>query len=725
MHSFRLTTLGLLSAALFNPQHVLASDEIQLPGVAVTADAIDTAAQAANLARHDSPNFKTVIEAEQLNQFGDQPLGDALRRLVGVSFDGANRAREIQLRNVGVEYTQVTINGRRVIDGNSSRTVQVDRIPSSLVERIEIAHTPLASQDAQGAAGTVNIVLKQAADNLPNEVGLGLGYLEKNGMVGDSTVFYTTGNDAIRLTLSGGIQQQRRNESKDIHTFTGTGAKNGGSLNTNERRYEQVNFTPRVDLNFDDQNSLVIEPLYLRTTEFRDDIKQTLAANQNAVTSTEDEFRKRTRENTGVAAAWKYKATPTTDFLTSVDWQTGREDTARDAKTLNSSGVITGTRQRTEDVSMDILKFATGGKTKFTNHTLEYGVGHATEKRDEDNSDVKNGVVQPAALNRRFGVEEEIFSLYVQDSFSPFAGNLLTVGIRNERSETQTRDFYGATKTRDKMFTLPSLSMRQSLTEATDFRVGLAKTVRRPDLRELSPTVVQNSGTYAKPDVGGNPDATPESILGLDVGIDQFFYSRKGLVSAKTFVRDFTDKLETIYTNESGRIVTRPQNAGDGHMKGIELEARIPLIALGLERITVWSNFTAVETEVESKQTGEKRRFLNQPDQVANFGIDWFVPSLKTTFGGSLNYSSGYYQRYKLANGTAQANDVESMKRFDLSARTQLTKQTSLNFSALNLFAPKERRVDSTYTASGALSAVSKTTEQTYRTVYLRLSHLF
>lgn len=90
---------------------------------------------------------KTVIEAEQLNQFGDQPLGDALRRLVGVSFAGANRAREVQLRGIGPEYAQVLVNGRRILDANSKRSVQLDRIPSSLVEHVEIIRSPLASQE--------------------------------------------------------------------------------------------------------------------------------------------------------------------------------------------------------------------------------------------------------------------------------------------------------------------------------------------------------------------------------------------------------------------------------------------------------------------------------------------------------------------------------------------------------------------------------------------------
>ncbi|MGX9105316.1 TonB-dependent receptor plug domain-containing protein, partial [Escherichia coli] len=92
-------------------------------------------------------------------------------------FAGANRAREVQLRGIGPEYAQVLVNGRRILDANSKRSVQLDHIPSSLVERVEIIRSPLASQEGQGAAGTVNIILKQRAKSGNGEIGIGAGHM--------------------------------------------------------------------------------------------------------------------------------------------------------------------------------------------------------------------------------------------------------------------------------------------------------------------------------------------------------------------------------------------------------------------------------------------------------------------------------------------------------------------------------------------------------------------
>ncbi|RQO33395.1 hypothetical protein DBR37_14435 [Herminiimonas sp. KBW02] len=727
MIPFRHNTAALLAAFISHAVFAQTASDPSLPAISVTADKIDNAAQSAHAARHEAINQKTVIDAEQLNQFGDQPLGDAMRRLPGVSFDGANRAREIQLRNIGREYTQVTINGRRILDGSSERTVQVDRIPSSMVERIEIIHTPLASQDAQGAAGTVNIILKQGGKALPNEVSVGAGALQHNGPVGDATIFYTLGNDKIRMTLTGGVQQQRRSESRDtfMSNAGGTSIKDS-KLNVNKRRFEQANFTPRIDININRNNSLVLEPSYLRTTEYRDDTTRTLAADRQTVTRLDNEDRKRTRENKGLYGAWKHQFSTSTEINASFDRQSASENTTRDSRRYDN-GAFKEARQRSESIDLDLFKTNISATTSLGKHKLEYGIGRSSEERGEDNRNSTNGVATAPTVNRRYNIKEEITSLYIQDSMRLLPGNLLTIGLRQERASVRTRDFFGAATTKNDNVLLPSISLRQALNESTDLRAGIAKTVRRPVLRNLSPTVTtSSSNSYTKPDSGGNPNASPESILGYDIAIDHFIAGRQGLLSAKGFKRDFSDKLENIIAQEGTRYVTRPQNGGDGTMYGVELEARIPFSLIGGSRnLTLWSNLTAVKTSLVSKQTGEKRRFLNQPDRIANLGMDWFLPAIKTTLGASANYSSGYDQHYRIADNSYRRDKVGSLTRFDMSARTQLTPQTSLNISALNLFASREKGITQKFTTANVLTDTASISEPTYRSVYVRLSHLF
>lgn len=726
--TFRLRRSTLILIALGYTTNVIASDEITavLEESVVQADAIDNSAKVANEAKQASLNAKTVIDAAQLNQFGDQPLGDALRRVAGVSFDGANRAREIRLRNIGREYTQVLINGRRILDGNADRAIQVDRIPSSLVERIEINKAPLASLDAQGVAGTVNIILKQGVNKpIANEVSVGAGYIESVGGIADGTFLYGLSDGVVKLSLSGGVQQQRRSEASDEYTYTGAGVRNGGSIKEEVRRFEQVNLIPRIDMQVSEKDSLVFEPSYLKTTEYRDQNAHRLIANQTAFDRHEPEKRERVRENVGLYSAWQHNFNDDADIKASLDWQSASEDTIRNGYRFNGANVLQQTRYRKADIDMDLLRAELAGRFKLGDHTLKAGLVSSEEKRDEDNFERTNGVVVAADRSRRYKVNEQVYSAYLQDNFSPFAGNRITVGLRGEKSSTKVTDFFGDSQTRDKLFWLPSLNVVQALQDDLDIRAGIAKTVRRPSLRELSPTIITNGGTIASPDTAGNPEVVPETAWGVDIGIDKYLFDKRGLLSAGVFQRNFKDKLESLTGLENGRYVSRLQNGGDGHMYGLELDARVPLDFLQLQNVSIWSNLTRVHTRIKDESTGERREVWEQPDYVGNLGLDVFVPRLKTTFGISTNYSSGYDQKYRLAAGGYKGAKLESMTRVDLSARAELTPRWLLSASALNVFAQKEHRVDSTYNNNGQLSAYTKAIEPTYRSMYVRLTYLF
>jgi hypothetical protein len=130
-----LASTALLSS-LASFEAAFAQEVTQLPTLQVH-DELATSVQRANQLRHNSPNAKIVIEAEQLNQFNDQSIGDAIRRLPGVTFSSPNRSRSIKLRGLGKEYTTVLLDGRPIIDGDSSRAMEVDRIPTIFVERLE------------------------------------------------------------------------------------------------------------------------------------------------------------------------------------------------------------------------------------------------------------------------------------------------------------------------------------------------------------------------------------------------------------------------------------------------------------------------------------------------------------------------------------------------------------------------------------------------------------
>ena len=704
---------------------------LQLPTIVVQG--IEESAQRAAELKRSAPNAIEVVDGEQVRQFNERTLGDSLRRLPGVTFDSANRSREVRLRGLPGEYTQVLINGRPLVDGESRRSFEVDRIPSGLVDRIEIVRSPRASQDGSGPAGTINVVLKSDAD-IPEgtEISVDGGYLEDQGGIGGFTASHAGSVGPLSFNLAASLQQTRRSESKDELEFDGSGNPDGGTLEINERRFEQFNFTPTFALDMGSGGTLTLNPFYFFTEEFRDDIETDLLENQVTVDEVANEAREREREAYGIRAAWDVDLSSQTNLRLSFDWQEGRTDTVRDEVVFDANGAPIETKDKTENIDLERIRPEAVLSTQLGAHDLSFGIGANLQIYDETNAEVKTkagGTPEPKVKAARvFEIDEDIIFGFVEDVWEPTERLTLTGGLRIEDSSTDTTDISGATNGNDETFLLPSINAVYNLSSQTDLRAGLARTLRRPDLRTLSPTFEDKDGTPSKPDEQGNPDQDPESVWGLDVGVDHYFANNRGFVSANVFYRRFDDKIEALIDERfvpsegEDRFVASFDNSGDGEAYGIEISGRAPLDNVGLEGVTLWGSGVYTESEVDLS-AGGSRQFLNQPDFVGTIGLDYEYRPWKTTFGLAANFTSSVDQTQSLTNGSLRQS-IDSRTRLDLSSRTEIADNTFLSISATNLLAETEDRVDRVFD-NGSLDSVTRTSEPTYRAFNVRLTKSF
>jgi iron complex outermembrane receptor protein len=128
----------------------------------------------------DSPAPIDVIGGEQLAQTGRAELGEALSKLLPSFNFGTNQAgvnsivRPVINRGLGPAYTLVLVNGKRRHNGSlltnggndtsGVNAVDLDMIPTSAVERIEVLKDSAAAQYGSDAiAGVINVVLKSSA----------------------------------------------------------------------------------------------------------------------------------------------------------------------------------------------------------------------------------------------------------------------------------------------------------------------------------------------------------------------------------------------------------------------------------------------------------------------------------------------------------------------------------------------------------------------------------
>lgn len=107
-------------------------------------------------------NVTNVISADQVSRFPDSNIGDALKRIPGISVQyDQGEARFGHIRGTSPDLSSVTIDGTRVPSAEAEmRSVQLDLIPSDMVQTIEVNKVVMPEMDADAIGGTVNLVTK-------------------------------------------------------------------------------------------------------------------------------------------------------------------------------------------------------------------------------------------------------------------------------------------------------------------------------------------------------------------------------------------------------------------------------------------------------------------------------------------------------------------------------------------------------------------------------------
>lgn len=103
-----------------------------------------------------------VVSADQVGKFPDSNIGDALKRINGVNVQyDQGEARFGQVRGTSADFTSVTIDGNRIPSAEGdTRNVQLDLIPSDMVQTIELNKVVTADMDGDAIGGEINLVTK-------------------------------------------------------------------------------------------------------------------------------------------------------------------------------------------------------------------------------------------------------------------------------------------------------------------------------------------------------------------------------------------------------------------------------------------------------------------------------------------------------------------------------------------------------------------------------------
>ncbi len=175
---------------------------------------------------------------------------------------------------------------------------------------------------------------------------------------------------------------------------------------------------------------------------------------------------------------------------------------------------------------------------------------------------------------------------------------------------------------------LPSLLINTKLTDAQNLRLGVTRTLARPEYRELAPVTFRD--VLGGVSVTGNDKLVRTLIDNLDARWE-WFPNPGEVVSFGVFAKLFDRPIERLEQATSGAYQATYQNAESATNYGVEMELRKELEFLGrwARPLSGFTNVTAMRSSVQLDTTrgvtvtDVTRRMVGQAPYVANAGVTY------------------------------------------------------------------------------------------------------
>lgn len=183
-HNLKVTYIGFLPVS----KTIVVSEESTVDDIVmsdtsrelneVVVTGVFSGQQRAINAQKSNINITNVVSADQIGKFPDSNIGDALKRISGINVQyDQGEARFGQVRGTPAEFSSVTINGSRLPSAEGDiRNVQLDLIPSDMIQTIEVSKTLMPDQDGDAIGGSINLVTKNSPHRFTVGAVAGTGY---------------------------------------------------------------------------------------------------------------------------------------------------------------------------------------------------------------------------------------------------------------------------------------------------------------------------------------------------------------------------------------------------------------------------------------------------------------------------------------------------------------------------------------------------------------------
>lgn len=669
--------------------------------------------------RRESTASKIVIGREEIDKQGDATLGDVLKRLSGVTVQGApGRGGAIRMRGLGGGYTQILLDGERMPPGFS-----VDSLTPEQVERIEILRAPTAETGARAIAGTINIVLREGQKANPDDLKLTRSQEHGEGSTMVNWV-HNLKTEPVNGTFTlSAMDNQRADES--VTAIDSDYRDDQVRLSDSSGRRQGVHANARLQWKGEQGKNLTLTPFLIYSeyaAQGRIDARRLTSASITDTALTDNHSRYAAARLNG---QWSQRLSA--DDRLEVRFGLGQAKYNQQIMqtAVNSTGLLSNAldEQRFTDRSTSL----NGKWTRVLDngHQWVSGVEHEGVRRVEEAS------AGAGDDSGNLKARTSRWAAYTQDEFKINPNWSAHAGVRYERILTEGQVSEEFKRNKSEVWTpLIHALWKPDPAKRDQVRMSLTRSYKTPTLYNLV-APLRYSRDYdpdsrpdnvpTQPDRVGNPDLKPELATGIDLGFERYLEGG-GVLSANLFRRNIQDliryqtRLQTVSWSSQPRWVSSPQNVGDAVTQGIELEAKFRLNQAWTQAwpVDIRSNISFFRSKVKDVP-GPDNRLDQQPSMTANLGADYRLRGMPLTLGGNVNWNPDYETRRSQEQlsyqGIKRVVDVYGLWRFSAA--------TALRLTVSNLL-PRDYETATTFN-TGTQSETARTTDRNWRNIQLRL----
>jgi iron complex outermembrane receptor protein len=669
--------------------------------------------------RRESSASKIVIGREEIEKQGDSTLGEVLKRLPGVTVQGApGRGGAIRMRGLGGGYTQILLDGERVPPGFS-----IDSLTPEQVEKIEIMRAPTAETGARVIAGTINIVLREGQKANPDDLKITRSHEHGVG----STMLSWMHNLKTQplsgtFTLSA-MDSHRADES--VTEIDSDFREDQVRLSESSGRRQGVHANARLQWKGEQGKTLTLTPFLIYSEYAADGRLAARRLSSTAITDTaltDNESRYAALRLNG---QWAQRLSADDRLELRFGLGQAKYDQHITQTTLMSSTTALLSNAVDEQRFTDRNISLNGKWTRVLDngHQWVSGFEHEGVRRVEEAS--------PGAGDESGNLKARTarWAAYTQDEFKINPNWSAYAGLRYESilTEGQLSEEFKSNKSQVWTPLLHAL-WKPDPAKRDQVRMSLTRSYKTPTLYNMVAPLrysrdypVSGNNVPTQPDRVGNPDLLPELATGIDLGVERYL-DGGGVLSANVFRRNIQDliryqtRLQAVSWSSEQRWVSSPQNVGDAITQGVELEAKFRLNQAWDKAwpVDIRSNASFFRSKVKDVP-GPDNRLDQQPSMTANLGADYRLRGVPLTVGGNVNWNPDYDTRRSEQQlsyqGVKRVVDVYGMWRF--------SGATALRLTVSNLL-PRDYQTASTFN-TGAQQETSRNTDRNWRNIQLRL----